>query len=781
MSVIKPPRIYFKGHIEWDPNTSNNNKWVHEWNIDKAELNWDYLSRHGISRDNYLQKFPIWASELLPIGGDYGCQSVEGDQAGCGTAAGPKQPTMNKNNQEQPALWNYFGGNSCDFVNNNRKKTTIHSGVDFDGNTVTDDAIIGAEINLLGNPFGGHPTPARLIDVDAASTLTTQILFDSIELRKGNALWLHGKPGTPMQSRLINFKRNVTYNHVEAGGAACSWQFAIPIENIRDLAHSDPDYRESNLLRQLVDMASVEGGLMIRFCTYLTLYFQNGIYNDIKQQPRSAGDIVNFYKRALSGEIPYFSNPAYSRVVGSIGVWNSGLESMMQNDMQSSPSDRTLYGTSAINYRLPLNENTNTFASGDRETHPENTGKTEDDSKLLEVKLGPTLIGFSFDWQGQAKTVHLDLSNSIPERSNLPDPEVTEKLNLGSFEIGVLYEKTFHRLATIDYQHYRESVYEKSSGMVDLKAQPVAKSAVEKGDLQLRPVDSAMEKQAEPVATPVATEQIVIIQGENRAVYLDQGERNIQVHVSMRTRGLPVANQQLIVARYLNTAITAECEHIVPISVIRKDVDDSHLSFSNNHDVIDVGIKGGGYAEVLLVNCDDVGDAWFGIDAQAPGIVYMMYFDAKEFLDDSGNLLPQSIHAGNLLTGNYSVARIMPFDDGIQHRFVECWNQGWHDGETSYDRHSPDAVWAFIQQEILGFYAVMYPVMARYVPLDNRARMEGSVDQLKVTLSEAYMRDQSTMMMPITRDLSSAKRWVLLRWCDLVSSRYQPINLPPYS
>jgi len=76
---------------------------------------------------------------------------------------------------------------------------------------------------------------------------------------------------------------------------------------------------------------------------------------------------------------------------------------------------------------------------------------------------------------------------------------------------------------------------------------------------------------------------------------------------------------------------------------------------------------------------------------------------------------------------------------------------------------------------------MIYPVMQRYVPLGDKTRMEGAVDQLQVTLSEAYMQDFSTMMMPITRDLSSAKRWVLLTWCELVKSNYQPIDLPPYT
>ncbi len=68
---------------------------------------------------------------------------------------------------------------------------------------------------------------------------------------------------------------------------------------------------------------------MIRFCAYTTQYYQNGIMNNYEPHLRwnSQEDVEYFqaqYKDALASRIPQFKNPAYSRIVGSIGLWQQG-------------------------------------------------------------------------------------------------------------------------------------------------------------------------------------------------------------------------------------------------------------------------------------------------------------------------------------------------------------------------------------------------------------------------------------------------------------------------
>lgn len=46
MSVLSFPRIYFKGFMEWDPCTFNNNDWnaFQTYNPTDVALNWSFLA-----------------------------------------------------------------------------------------------------------------------------------------------------------------------------------------------------------------------------------------------------------------------------------------------------------------------------------------------------------------------------------------------------------------------------------------------------------------------------------------------------------------------------------------------------------------------------------------------------------------------------------------------------------------------------------------------------------------------------------------------------------------
>lgn len=179
-------------------------------------------------------------------------------------------------------------------------------------------------------------------------------------------------------------------------------------------------------------------------------------------------------------------------------------------------------------------------------------------------------------------------------------------------------------------------------------------------------------------------------------------------------------------------------------------------------------LETGKYAEVLQLTCTDDANALLQVMACNPGICYLVFYPPGI------SNIPQQVGAGELLKGAYGTVRIMPDDHLLPQQFVNLWN-----GVDQSSAHDPELIWQFVYDNILRFYEMMYPVMARYVPLGDRTRVEAAANQLQVTLSEEYMLANSTMMMPITRDLSAGKRWVLLAWCSLVKSNYQPTNLPP--
>jgi hypothetical protein len=71
-------------------------------------------------------------------------------------------------------------------------------------------------------------------------------------------------------------------------------------------------------------------GIMVRFTAYVNVYFKNGILNGNSPQPRTYEDLAaaltaawNEFNSTGKTDL-FFSNPCYSHVVGTLGVWNEG-------------------------------------------------------------------------------------------------------------------------------------------------------------------------------------------------------------------------------------------------------------------------------------------------------------------------------------------------------------------------------------------------------------------------------------------------------------------------
>lgn len=694
MSVLSRPRLYFTGFIEWDVNTCNNNKYWPQWIPESGELNWDYLGKLDppVTRENFREQFPIWASKVDP--------KTKGK--------GQQEPA------EQPGLWNYFGGNGCNFVNNGKKATRIIGGVLNDGTPITADPLINAPVSLVGNPFGGHSaaSPGRLVDLSAMSTLTSQIYFDELAIGSPGVK-IEGKREYRMHSRFINIARNLTYG-LEAGGAAATWQTCIPNAQLTVSNTGD-----SKLLASFGEAMGNADGLMIRFCTYLTLYFQNGIFNDIEIRPRSFEDLKEPYEAAFKGTGPYFSNPAYSYVAGVIGVWN-------RNELATAPNDRILFSNTPV--------------------PPAGGG--------CPTPLGPVSARVEYD-SGSVGRIVLDLGTTFPESN-----ESGEKADLGSFEIGVSAGSSFTRLASLDFSQYNTAAYEKTSGIVELSPKaPVSKSVIESGSLEIRSGSIVASK-----------EWVTASQTDQRAVYLDEGER-ATVSVGVRVRGEPPIDGKVLVVRYLQTAATAADEK--KVNVIESGAPERYVMFPENSTIRlpvctlnsqgePVPISPAAFADVVAADCNANGNCSVTVEAANPGFPYLVFLPGEQLY------VPPVISCfPGLLNGNFAAVRVMPFDEGIQQMFVEEWNK-------SYD---PEAAWNFVYGRILYLYDMLYPVMSRYMPLGDRASVEAAVDQFIPLISQDYVTTESTLMMPITRDLSSAKRWVLEAWCKLVKGNYPPVPI----
>src|SRR5262249_15034417 len=141
------------------------------------------------------------------------------------------------------------------------------------------------------------------------------------------------------------------------------------------------------------------------------LYFQNGIFNNTTQQPRTYEELAAVLATAwdawkASGDTSqFFSQPCYSHVVGSIGVWNDA-------ELASVPVGRFLTAT----------QHSVTPISPTSVTQP------------IPVALGPVVA--IADLTGQL--ISLDLNSTIPEVA-CPGTSASDltKVDVGPITVGV--------------------------------------------------------------------------------------------------------------------------------------------------------------------------------------------------------------------------------------------------------------------------------------------------------------------------------------------------------
>jgi hypothetical protein len=291
-------------------------------------------------------------------------------------------------------------------------------------------------------------------------------------------------------SRWLNFRRNLGGLQI-AGGASAAWQAVFPADDVEILqAEGSP------LLTAFADVLA-EGnvrGLMLRLCTYRTLYFQNGILNELLEAPSNEA-VQQLHLQGLP-----VSDPAWSAVVGVLGPWTDG-------DSETMVAGRHLFGV-----RLPQG------------------------SAAPGLAVGPVAAELHDD----AGLLSLDLSNTVPEL----DADLG-KLDLGPIDVTVRVGDTRTPLGRIEASDYDRAAYEASAGIIDLDVSAVA-------DVQALLANGALALSVSTPAGPadLAGELTQIASCDQPTVYLDQGEQR-ELTVTVRERDAPPARPlSVLVAHY---------------------------------------------------------------------------------------------------------------------------------------------------------------------------------------------------------------------------------------
>ncbi|MBG6077806.1 hypothetical protein [Polaromonas sp. CG_9.11] len=448
MSITSFPRLYFKGDMSFDPSLSNNFEIYDQSNV---TLDMDEL-KAAVPGATTLEQFRRGLPQALR------------------------------------RSWNHYGTHRAVFESNMQV-----TGVSLKfGEVETTDALVQRQVKMKG----------KLVDLSPHTDNGTQVFFDQVQFGGvGAGMQLAGRKR--MTCRYLNFARNIGPNPGwPAYSASGTWEVAFPKEALRMQGVAASPFLSA--LERLLSSDPSVLGVAMRFRTYRTLYYQNGIKNSSPEQPRTGDEL-----RALYADGKNFSNPVYSMVVGSLFPWVDG-------DHDGHPGGRMLVAASGV----------------------PSVGSAADP-----VGLGTAFVEFD---RANERMV-LDFGDLVPEMD-----QALVKASIGDIAVIAQDGQTNVPLAlvppsvplgVIDPNSYDQAAYERTAGLVDLdlksrRLQPAQWDVIARGSLAL-----VVEQTVAMLENPL----IVIV--SDRDHYVDQGEGvSIAIRVMYHGRPAPAGTQVLVTA-----------------------------------------------------------------------------------------------------------------------------------------------------------------------------------------------------------------------------------------
>jgi hypothetical protein len=789
MSVLNFPRIYLNGHMFWNPPTANNNDVFPLYDAVKMDINWPFMSHFDINAANAPTQLMPWAIKPLAMAElpTYVLQVP--------TNANPKAyPYM-------PAEWDLFGDNACGTVSYNDIRSTVIGG-ELQANTyIAQDALVGKDYQLLGNPFGSNtPSAARFVDISPWQNAFTALYFDKLMLGDASC-------GLTLNRQHRMLDRFLNFNWGALGGlvyVTTTWQTCFAQENLEWVIG------DSVLLANLQQQMKQQGaqGLMFRFSTYLTCYDRNGTFNNfppINTHSHDAVDMANvqkMYQQGLDNVADIFFNPAYSRTNATLGLW-------FADEYPTAPAGRRMVPAQAVSI----------------------TNKPED---VQNIKLGVISA------QITDNTLSLDLGNTFPFYPMDPNAAilVPEKFQAGNYKLGVVQNEQFNAVLGFGFEHYNQAAFDKRSGLLDFTLDDAQKTTLQSAPL-------ALQLQAPAFNAPLiaATQQTWTAEVIESGSFIDVGDHKT-LNIMVQKDGQPAANTTLWVAEYGNPYMVTTSDYYLAFSnaanftLFYDDPTDRNLNqanlpqFNDAPPVSNYLATGSGRRLTALRNvhrptstpvgyvdflngpgkpiavnlspclsfdagvyvsrtlndnqATQVDYSYVTITTNAQGVAQVSFraiaagFPTLRFFFKDGDndpAIPFSFALPQAYIDFLAPIRVLPIDIQLQQDFINYWNSIYQNKDAA------TALWeGFLYPRILQTFYYLYPIMNKFMPLNSQARVEGAIDQLIVLISKPY-QEESTLSMPITRDMSQSRRAVLELWAKkLVKRGYppQPLKMSDY-
>jgi lipoprotein-anchoring transpeptidase ErfK/SrfK len=708
MGLADLPRAYFRGFTYWNPSTMNNNDYQPTYDPATATLTWPWLERHGVDAQQDFDRFAT-RSSVLPLGNDVV------------NAVTPDKP---------PALWNFYGDNSCGFVRPDEPLIEWPSKF----SKPPDETKVIGYTNTAGNridagdPWIGLPVvlnagikPAKLVDVDPVCPWSSQIFVDSFRL--GNDTEAPGFAGATAgraHARWVFLKRNISKDLIIAGGMSAMWQIALPAEGLNFEGPAPVPGSLAAEFKATLKQSHVRG-MMVRFVTYHTLYFQGDAFPSGQDDwsiitalyAEYASELARYERGERTSPPPRPVNRAYSNVVGWIAPWTT-------TDMRSAPVGRILHA-----------------------------GNPVPAVNIADAQsIGPASLEFQVDAMNpdRVSRVSIDLGTAIPEYNAALD-----KLDFGTMQLALAPPGgTPKPFAEVPYAGgYDKTAYEAGSGVVDIPASRFL-APVSARDMAhhivvrfVNPADGTTQVGLEEADYTAET--------DDRGVYVNEPgapwsppDPTLDVEVRFRG-GPPPAGTRLQIAQYAPDEPGFNESGWELVSDSAPQAQTPYTTLDAGGSVID-----GAYVTVAVPDST----VTIRVSGLRSGPPVLRFAPVKP--GDPDPTPPAAISIVGITQGFFANVRVLPFHNAMTAAYENWLRSG----------PSVDLATQRIFDSVFRTFFLMYPAM-RFLsdPLKFQAR-RGPV----CAVTDPALFD-SAEYMPVTRALSAGQRRMLELWTTYVDGK----------
>lgn len=606
----------------------------------------------------------------------------------------------------QQAHWNYYGNHATRLNNTSVKSVQSRPGVIVPSN----DPLLTATVSLTGTPSPMQFKDAVIVDNDPYALITSQIFSHGFQVvATDGTVLISASPSSRAYAYYISVFKNLDPNAIGFQMVSAVFQLGVP--NGPGLTFNTTV--DSPALKDLASATASGAGLQMRFCFYDAIY-------QIAPQ-----DLYTQFAAGL-----YIPNPYIGLNLGSIGVLNSG-------DMLSAPPGRKLNIQTMIPYTLTAPCGLKTGS---------NSGK---------ANLGATPVNIDLD----NAVATLDCISTFPECN----VSTNTKYDFGPMTLDLVSSSTSR--ITLGNIPYDQTTYETYAGLAEI---PLTSAVI--AEIEAGPANSTLAIHSTTLGIDVLQESPGLdIETEDRAIYFDAqtltnwNDPNEQpvagtatITIQAFQFGQPVQNSVTVnleywmcdkaqinpskpminvPSRYFTVAgATPLPDTIYPNPNYNAQQPESPTNPKTISVITDqVTIPANSNSQLTLT-----------LTALQPGTSEIRFVDPTQ---------PQVIPNFVWDNCNYACVRILPFDD---YRAVP-------DSQVNE--------WSYIYANFFNYFALLYPVMSRVIawgPLnapENLDEVKQFAFNMKSFTNPAIWN--TTIYMPITRELSAGKRALLWRWCSL--------------